>query len=110
FPAGPPPWPLTSSTTSALELDVAETQTSSVFIQDEWKFGPGLTITSGLRYYYVKTNLNSSNHEALTSSDDDELTKSIGATVDVDEKNTLRALYSEGYVYPTLLQLFVPSS
>lgn len=92
------------------EIDVAETKTSSVFIQDEWKFGPGLTITSGMRYYYVKTNLNTSNHEPLTSSDDDELTKSVGVTVDVNEQNTLRALYSEGYVYPTLLQLFVPSS
>jgi len=96
--------------TLTTETDLAETETLSAFIQDEWTLRPGLKLTGGMRQYWVSTKLHESNHEPLTSSSDQALLGSVGLTKDVTQADTVRLLFSQGYVYPTLLQLFVPSS
>lgn len=115
FPARPPalpfpPFPLAVSTTSGFETDLAETQTISAFVQDEWEVGDRVTFTGGLRHYTVLTDLKESNHSALFSGEDHALLGSVGVTAEVTPTNTARLLFSQGYVYPTLLQLFVQTS
>ena len=113
FPAPPffaPPFPFAINPSSSFETDLAETQTISAFVQNELTLGEGLKLIGGLRHYSVLTELHQSNHAPLTKSSDDALLGSVGLTADVSPTTTVRALYSEGYVYPTLLQLFVQTS
>lgn len=110
FPVGPPPFPFRVISSSSLETDVAETRTISAFVQDEIRVNDKLKVTAGLRHYTVLTDLEKSNHAALSSGSDRALLGSIGLTGDITENDTVRVLFSQGYVYPTLLQLFVPTS
>lgn len=96
--------PMVSVTT-----DDATIETTSLYAQDEWTFGDGFALLFGARYYHVSAELNESNHSSLTSNEDDHVAGSIGFTYSGLDNHVLRLHASQGYVYPTLLQLFVDS-
>jgi hemoglobin/transferrin/lactoferrin receptor protein len=97
-----PGFPITTVNT-----DEANIKTWSLFAQDEWSLGNAFKLTGGLRYYHVGAALKKSNHALLSKTSDDRIVGSLGLTYSGIENTTLRMLSSQGYVYPTLLQMFV---
>jgi hemoglobin/transferrin/lactoferrin receptor protein len=98
-------------------FDEANIQTFSLFGQNEWSITNDLKLTTGLRYYHVeteleetRTNLGVGREAFLGSSSEDKLLTSVGLTYKGIQDTTLRALYSEGYITPTLIQLFGSTS
>ncbi len=88
--------------------DRANIETWAWFVQDQWSLHPDVTLTAGLRQYFVEGELEDSNRESLTPGSldkDDELIGSLGLVWATSDTLSLRANVSEGYVYPSLLQL-----
>lgn len=92
-----------------VNTDDASIRTASVYAQDEWAVTGDLSLLFGLRYYDVKAELNESNHSPMAANDDQRAVGSIGLTWAGFENHMLRLHFDQGYVYPTLLQLFVDS-
>lgn len=93
--------------------DKASIRTASAFVQDEWSLGEDIKLVAGLRYYHVKARLDDSSDPSRASyggRTTDRLVKSLGLTYTGVPHTTLRALYSEGYIMPTLLQMFTDTS
>jgi hemoglobin/transferrin/lactoferrin receptor protein len=100
------PSPMTISSASE---DEAVINTISLFAQDEWSITPTLKLTTGLRYYHTETELESTTDPSRANyqgGEGDKLLKSAGLTYSGITDTTFRVLYSEGYITPTLLQLF----
>ncbi len=105
----PPPGSTVKTTTTNPTHTRASIQTTSVFAQDEWSFARDFKLTAGLRYYHVSSSLDDTTNAALASQDGstaNRLLKSLGLTWTGLEHTTLRALYSEGYTTPSLMQLY----
>lgn len=101
------------STTTTATRDEASIRTASAFVQDEWSVAPDVKLVAGLRYYRVRSGLDETTdptRAGLGSQTSDHLVKSAGLTYTGLRHATLRALYSEGYILPTLLQLFSSTS
>jgi len=94
---------------TSVATDDATIETWSIYVQDEWSLPNDFNLLFGLRYYDVSARLKASNHAALTSNSDSELVGSVGLTYAGIENHVLRIYAGQGYVYPTLLQLFVDS-
>jgi hemoglobin/transferrin/lactoferrin receptor protein len=95
---------------SGIEIiqDEASIETWAWFIQDKWSINDDLTMTVGLRQYFVEGELEDSNRTTLTPGqldEDDEVIGTIGLAWTPTSDMQLRANISEGYVYPSLLQL-----
>ncbi|MFT0531240.1 TonB-dependent receptor plug domain-containing protein [Castellaniella hirudinis] len=108
----PMPMPGTKVTVSPTHTR-ASLQTTSVFAQDEWSFARDFKLTAGLRYYHVSSSLDDTTNAALAGQGDsttNRLVKSLGLTWTGLENTTLRALYSEGYTTPTLMQLYTDTT
>lgn len=91
----------------------AKIQTSSIFAQDEWFITDNLALIGGLRYYNVYTSMDKTTNESLKnakSKTTGRLVKSLGLTWTGIENTTLRALYSEGYTMPSLMQLYADTT
>ncbi|WP_367931600.1 TonB-dependent receptor plug domain-containing protein [Aquamicrobium sp.] len=122
-----PPGPL-NMYVHAKSLNDATIDTVSGFAQNEWSFHDDFKLTTGARYYYT-----SITHDkymvgsavspiappaapglasGTTSPDksDGRLVTSTGLTYTGIENTTLRALYSEGYITPSLVQMFMLTS
>ena len=86
-------------------------QSTAIFLQDEWELIDKLTLTLGLRQTWVKTNLTkySTNPNMENSVKDDNLVGSAGLVYTGIENYSFRALFSQGYRNPNLLQLFMGS-
>lgn len=100
------PFPITQS--SQLH-DEANLETKAIFAQDEWQISDTVMITAGLRKYWIDSELELSNRAGLSapSNSDSEIISALAATWELSENSILRASYSEGYIYPSLLQLSV---
>jgi hemoglobin/transferrin/lactoferrin receptor protein len=88
--------------------DKASIETLAWFAQDQWELSDRLTLTGGLRQYFVTGDLDYSDRESLTAgslNDDDKLIGSLGLVWEQSDTIRLRANLSEGYVYPSLMQL-----
>ena len=88
--------------------DKANTQTWALFLQDQWEVSDRLSLTAGLRQYYVEGKLDDTDRESLEPGkldSDDELIGSLGLVWSASESARLRANVSQGYVYPSLTQL-----
>jgi hemoglobin/transferrin/lactoferrin receptor protein len=88
--------------------DKANIETWAWFAQDQWDISESLSLTAGLRQYFVEGELDDTNRESLTPGnldDDDELIGALGLVWSLNDSIRLRANYSEGYVYPSLAQL-----
>ena len=117
------PFPVTSIAAGA---DDATIHTVSAFAQNEWSFAEDFKLTTGARYYYTMVSHDLSLDgtssamwpsvpppvtltPSATSPDksDGRLVTSAGLTYSGIENTTLRALYSEGYITPSLVQMFM---
>lgn len=89
--------------------DEASLQTKALFLQDEWQLSDNLAVTTGLRQYWVNSELEQTSRTGLVtpSRDDSELITAIAATWEISEGSVLRVGFFEGYIYPSLLQLAI---
>lgn len=88
--------------------DQANIETWAWFVQDQWQATERLAVTAGLRQYFVEGELEASDRDSLTPGDlddDRELIGSLALVWDQNDNLRLRAGVSEGYVYPSLMQL-----
>ena len=88
--------------------DRAGIETWAWFAQDQWEINDHLSLTAGLRQYYVDGKLDSTDRASLTPGELDSDQKAIGALGLVwaaSDEVFLRANVSQGYVYPSLTQL-----
>lgn len=92
--------------------DDASIRTVSAFAQDEWSFADDFKLTAGARYYHTRTDLahtSDPDRQGYSGRSDGRFVTSLGLTYTGIENTTLRGLYSEGYITPTLFQLFSDS-
>lgn len=92
--------------------DDASIRTISAFAQNEWSFADDFKLTAGARYYNTRTDLaytSDPERQDYSGRSDGRFVTSLGLTYSGIENTTLRALYSEGYITPTLFQLFSDS-
>ncbi len=92
--------------------DEASIATWSAFAQNEWSLTDDLMLTAGARYYNTRTDLAYTSEKARKGYEgrsDGRVVTSLGLTYTGFEDTTLRALYSEGYITPTLFQMFSDS-
>jgi hemoglobin/transferrin/lactoferrin receptor protein len=86
------------------------TQTLSVFAEDTWKLPADFSVVGGLRHYWIESALDSlsTNDTGFkkTSGSDDAPIASLTVLYKGVPDTTLRAGFSQGYVYPTLLQAY----
>lgn len=93
----------------SLSRDEAHIDTFSLYLQDEWSLTDDVRLISGLRLNHLRTGLDEttvaerSHFEGTT---DTRLLSSLGMIWEPLDTLALRASYSEGYISPTLLQLF----
>jgi len=100
------PFPVKVSSSS---FDKAHIDTYSVYAQDEWQLTDTVMLTAGTRLYHSQIGLDETTVATRSDFDgqsDTRLLSSLGATWKPVETTTLRASYSQGYITPTLLQMF----
>ena len=105
------PFPIT---TTRVGHDDASVRTWSLYGQHEVDFTPTLTGTFGARWYHVEAELNDSVAngvaQPLRDTSDSRVLGSAGLVWSPDEDTSLRANISQGYIYPTLAQLFLTTT
>jgi hemoglobin/transferrin/lactoferrin receptor protein len=108
----PPPLSPIVSTTYSEGVDNAFIRTASAFAQNEWSFAKDFKLVTGARYYYVETELDYTTNASkeLGTDSDGHIVTSASLVYTGIQDTTLRAHYAEGYIMPTLLQLFTDSS
>lgn len=99
--------PVSSVITSANSIEDATLDTKAIYIQDEWRLSDKFIITAGGRQYWVDANLNETSQVGLSPSKnkDTKFITSVAANYALDKSNNLRMVFSQGYHYPTLLQV-----
>ncbi len=88
--------------------DEASIRTLALFLQDRWSVSDRLTATVGARYYQIEGELDDTNRPGLTADSldsDSHLIASAALSWALDTGNVVRANISEGYLYPSLMQL-----
>lgn len=106
-------FPLPPMKSVTWSLDDATIDTVSAFAQDEWAITEDFKLTAGLRYYYTETSLDYTSditRAGYGSGSDDRFVTAAGLVYTGIPDTTLRVAYSEGYIMPTLLQLFTDST
>ena len=96
----------------------AEQSNASVFAQNDWRFADVWTWTVGARQYWLSSELNRSDSQSGAvsqstggkSAHDDKLVTSTSLRYSGFKDIELRAAYAQGYVFPTLTQLFMQTS
>ena len=103
----PVPVPAPPTIVESNSLEDASLKTKAIYIQDEWRITDKLIVTTGARHYWVNANLNNTSREGLSPSEnsDQKLIGSIAANYGFDKQSNVRAVFSQGYHYPTLLQI-----
>jgi hemoglobin/transferrin/lactoferrin receptor protein len=101
---------LTPTPPSGTEIirDKASIETWAGFVLDQWALNDRLTFSAGLRQYFVDGSLDYSDRESLEAGsldDDSKLIGTAGLVWDYSEDIRLRVNVSQGYVYPSLMQL-----
>lgn len=88
--------------------DEASIRTLALFLQDHWNLTDRLTAMIGARFYQIDGELDESDRPGLTADSldsDSHLIASVGLNWSLNPANALRANISEGYLYPSLMQL-----
>jgi hemoglobin/transferrin/lactoferrin receptor protein len=87
--------------------DRSSMTTWAFFIQDEWDLADNWDLTAGLRSYKVDGGLDATTRTDLPTGDrdDDHVIGSVSLLYSGFDNTTLRATFSQGYLYPSLLQL-----
>lgn len=87
-----------------------EQQNIGAFIQDEWAFHEDWTATLGLRQTWVNSEIKKNNNPDLESHNDSSDRKTVGnlgLVYSGIEDVALRAMWSQGYRFPALNQLYL---
>ena len=86
--------------------DVASQETRALFSQAEWDINDAITLTAGARYYEVDADLDSTTRAGLDTepNDDYQTITTLATTFELAKNSVLRVGFSEGYIYPSLLQ------
>ena len=99
---------------TSLRNDDAKIKTWSAFGQHEVSLGEHWTATAGARAYRVRANHQSSIVDSVaqptTRNSDSALLGSLGLVWSPDKRMSLRANVAQGYIYPTLGQLFLDTT
>ncbi len=105
----PGPMPPKVTTKDSISIENASLTTKALYLQDEWQINDDLIMTLGARQYWIESNLKSSTRltKALNSGDDSKLVGSIAANYTLTNNSNVRALMSQGYGFPTLLQVAI---
>ena len=85
-------------------------QTIGAFIQDEWTFHDDWTLTLGLRQTWINSEFQSNNNPLLTNygnQSDSKLVGNAGLVYSGIKDVALRAMWSQGYRFPALNQLYL---
>lgn len=100
--------------THSLREDEARIKTTSAYLQHEMDLTPTLTGTLGGRYYHVDAELEKSRTDGVKndgeSNSDDHWLGSAGLVWTPRTDLMFRANISQGYIYPTLAQLFLSTT
>lgn len=105
-------------TYSSSYIEAAQSNTS-LFAQNSWRFADDWTWTLGARQYWLSSELTRNDSMSSTtgassarhqSAHDDELVTATSLTYSGFQDIELRAAYAQGYVFPTLTQLFMQTS
>ncbi len=108
--------------TRTLSKIEAEQSNTSLFAQNDWRFADDWTWSLGARQYWLSSRLNRNDSRTLqdgatsyqsaggNAAHDDELVTSTSLRYSGFENLELRAAYAQGYVFPTLTQLFMQTS
>ncbi len=101
------PAPTITTSVSEQTFDQAEMRTLAAFVQNEWAVTEALELTFGARQYWVDAKLSDSAQADLIGKEveDDHLVASFSALYSGLEDTVLRFNVSQGYVYPSLLQM-----
>ncbi|CAK7005913.1 MAG: Vitamin B12 transporter BtuB [Desulfovibrio sp.] len=105
---GGSPWMV--STPAARYHYKVEQETLGAFIQDEWTFHEDWALTVGLRETWVRSKLKKNNNPSLEDNDDKSDSKLVGNAGIVYsgiKDVALRAMWSQGYRFPALNQLYL---
>ncbi|WBU62772.1 TonB-dependent receptor [Paracoccus aerodenitrificans] len=109
-----PPGAPAGFTTSASSHDEASIRTISLFAQHEVSFSEIWTGTFGARWYDVDADHEDSTTDGIAndrnSNSDSLLLGSAGLVWSPDDSLAVRANLSQGYIYPTLGQLFLTTA
>ncbi|WDE00761.1 TonB-dependent receptor plug domain-containing protein [Thalassomonas actiniarum] len=99
--------PAVATVVESLSIEEASLTTKALYFQDEWQLSDQLIVTAGARQYWVDAELNETSKPGLSpgKNDDSEFIGSIAANYGFDEHNNMRFVFSQGYHYPTLLQI-----
>ena len=100
-----PAMPPMISNKDETNIEEASLTTTALYLQDEWQVTNDWLITLGARQYWVDSTLiKSTRGLAAGTSADSELVGSLATNYALTDDQNIRALISQGYGYPTLLQ------
>jgi hemoglobin/transferrin/lactoferrin receptor protein len=100
----------------------SEQSNTSIFAQNDWKFADDWRWTLGARQYWLSSKLTGSDNATTSASGvaytslpydsahDNELVTSTGLRYSGFDNLELRLAFAQGYVFPTLSQLFMQTS
>ncbi|MGL5698511.1 MAG: TonB-dependent receptor plug domain-containing protein [Kluyvera sp.] len=100
----------------------SEQSNTSLFAQNDWRFADNWTWTLGARQYWLSSKLTRGDAQSTTkgittdtslaerSSHDNELVTATSLRYSGFDNVELRAAFAQGYVFPTLSQLFMQTS
>ncbi|NNC99972.1 MAG: TonB-dependent receptor, partial [Gammaproteobacteria bacterium] len=88
--------------------DTAKLDTSAVYVQDDWSLTPVLSLVTGARFYQVDGRQKTSTRTShLASFKDSHAIGSVALVYNWRPDTTLRLNVSQGYIYPSLLNLAI---
>lgn len=93
-------------TSSATNFDEAHNRTTAIYIQDDWRINDYWSLLAGLRYYKVDGKLDVSDRFIdKPDFDDDHAVTSLSFVYSPVDNMSYRLTFSQGYIYPSLLNL-----
>lgn len=110
---------IVNSETQTYSYNESEQSTTSLFAQNDWRFADNWTWTLGARQYWLSSKLTRGDGYSVTkgvttdtslaeqSAHDNELVTATSLRYSGFDNVELRAAFAQGYVFPTLTQLFM---
>lgn len=110
---------IVNSATQTYSYNESEQSTTSLFAQNDWRFADNWTWTLGARQYWLSSKLTRGDGYSVSkgvttdtslaeqSAHDNELVTATSLRYSGFDNVELRAAFAQGYVFPTLTQLFM---
>ena len=113
---------IVNSETQTYSYNESEQSTTSLFAQNDWRFADDWTWTLGARQYWLSSKLTRGDGYSVSkgvttdtslatqSAHDNELVTATSLRYSGFDNVELRAAFAQGYVFPTLTQLFMQTA